>query len=196
MQLAEAVGQVFEGEGSILNVDAALQAGIHQRTVRLDMESGLSVGGQVRVQRLCYFQTDRPAGSKIQLMAALERDASLGMQVGLFADDMQGIKVDDGIGERGVDFALAFQMNAGNIGFHLVEARFAAQLFRTRQRSVEGDRTRQRRLSSQPVDMGYFEERVDVQVREIEFGMVAKSPPSAVWPWAESWAVSSRVFIS
>jgi hypothetical protein len=47
VQLAEAVGHVFKRERAVLEVDAALQAGILQRAVRLHLEGGGSAGGQV-----------------------------------------------------------------------------------------------------------------------------------------------------
>ena len=67
VQLAEAVGNVFEREGAVLEVDAALQPGIRQRAMGLDLEGGGSAGGQVGIEGLGQLEVDGAAGGKVQL---------------------------------------------------------------------------------------------------------------------------------
>ena len=98
VQLAEAVGHVFKGERGVLEVDAALEAGIQQRAVGLELEGGVAAGGQVGVDGLGDFEIDGSAGGKVQLVLVLEREAALGVQVGLVAGDMQWVEMDDGHG--------------------------------------------------------------------------------------------------
>ena len=107
VQLAQAVGNVFQRERAVLEVDAALQAGILQRAVRLHLEGGGPAGGQVGIEGLGQLQIDGAAGGQIQLLLALERQAALGAQVGVFAGDVQRIEPDAAVGQRGVDAALA-----------------------------------------------------------------------------------------
>ena len=100
MQLAQAVGQVFERERAVLEVDAALQAGILQRAVRFHLEGGGAARGQVGIERLGQLEIDGAAGGKIQLPRALEREAALRAQVGVFAGDVQRIETDRAIGQQ------------------------------------------------------------------------------------------------
>ena len=53
MQLAEAVGNVFKRQGGVLNIDATAEAGIGEGAVSLDLEGGVSTGGEVGVEGLC-----------------------------------------------------------------------------------------------------------------------------------------------
>ena len=171
VQLAQAVGHVFKGERRVLEVDAAPQAGIHQRAVRLHLEGGVSAGGEVGVEGLGELQVDGAAGGKVQLLLVLEREASLGVQVGLFAGDVQRIEMDDGMVERGMDAALALEMNAGNRDRQLLQAGLAAQLGEPRQRPLESDRAGQRGLAVEALHMGQLEQRADVEAGKIEFGL-------------------------
>src|ERR1700687_3197901 len=58
MQLAQAVGQILKGERSVLKVDSASKVRILQRSMRLNLEGGVSFGGQVGVKGLRHFQVD------------------------------------------------------------------------------------------------------------------------------------------
>ena len=80
MQLAQAVGNIAERERSILEVDSAAQPRIHPWTVRLNLEGGVSAGGQIRVQRFGDLQVDRSVGGKIQLVVLFERQTALRMR--------------------------------------------------------------------------------------------------------------------
>ena len=47
-------------------------------------------------------------------MLVLERETSLGAQIGFFAGDVQRAEMDEGVVKRGMKAALALQMNAGD----------------------------------------------------------------------------------
>ena len=183
MQLAQAVGQVFQGKRGILEVDAALQAGIQQWTVRLHLEAGVAAGGQVGVDGLGQLQIDRPAGGKVQFVLVLERQAAPSTQIGLFAGYMQRVEMEDGMvkGEMGAAFAL--KMNAGDRDRHLPQTSLATHIREPRQRAFESDRAGQRRLAVQSFNVSRSKERCYVELRKIEFdlgGIVAAERRLAV----------------
>src|ERR1035437_5209894 len=85
-----------------------------------------------------------------------------------------GMETDEGRAERGVAPPLAFEVNAGHSDRQLIEACLAAQRLGPRQRSLDGDRSGQRGLPAEALNVGQFEEGGDVEAREIEFGLGGK----------------------
>ena len=170
MQLAQAVGHVFKGERRILEVDAALQIGIHQRPVRFHLEAGVSAGGQVGVDGFGHLQINRPAGRKVQFVPVLERQAALGAQIGLFAGYVQRIEMENVMVERSVNAAIALEMNAGDRRGQFLQAGLAMHISGPRQRPFESDRSSQRGLAVQSFYMSQSDERADVELRKIELG--------------------------
>ena len=75
--------------------------------MRLDLEGGGSLGSEVGVEGLRQLQVDGAAGGKVQLLFVQQREASLDAQVGFFTGDVKGVKMDEAIGESGVDATLA-----------------------------------------------------------------------------------------
>ena len=102
VQLAQAVGQIFERERAVLEIDAPLQLGVQQGPVRLHLEGRQSAGGQIGVESFCQLQVDGAVGGKIELLGALKRQIALHMQIGIFAGDVQRIEMDALVGQRGV----------------------------------------------------------------------------------------------
>ena len=102
MHLAQAVGQIFKRKRPVLEIDAALQAGILQRSVRFHLECGDAARGQVGIERLGQLQVDGAAGGQIQLPVAAERQAALRAQVGVFAGHVQRVQTIAAVGQRGV----------------------------------------------------------------------------------------------
>jgi hypothetical protein len=47
MELAESVGEIFEREGAVLEVDSALKAGVLEGSVCLNGEGACPAGGKV-----------------------------------------------------------------------------------------------------------------------------------------------------
>ena len=175
MQLAQAVGQVFKGQRAVLEVDAALELGILERAVRFHLEGGGSAGGEVGIEGLGELEVDGAAGGQVELLRSVERQAALGAQVGVFAGDVQRIEADAVVGEGGVDAALAFEMNAGDGGFQLLQAGFAAKLLGMGERAFDGDRAGQRGFAAEGLDVGKLEQRIDVEAGELEPGLGLRS---------------------
>ena len=90
------------------------QAGILQRPVRFHLEGGGAAGGQVGVEGLGKLQIDRAAGGKVQL-----RGSPLSARLPWACRSVSSpvtckrVEMDAVVGQRGMDAALALQMNAG-----------------------------------------------------------------------------------
>ncbi len=72
VQLAQAIGQIFQRESAILEIDAPLQVGVQQRPVRLHFESRRSTGSQIGVKSFCELQIDGATGGNIELLGAFD----------------------------------------------------------------------------------------------------------------------------
>jgi hypothetical protein len=158
MELAEAVGNVFKRERAILEIDAAVKSWLCERAVRLNLEGGCTAGGEVGIEGFSEFEVDGAAGGKVELTRAAERESALRVQVCVFPSDVQGVQADSFVGECGVDATQALEMNAGDGGFELLEASFAAKLLGVGERAFQGDRTGEGRFAAKGFDVRKLEE--------------------------------------
>ena len=90
-----------------------------------------------------------------------------------FAGDVQRVETNAVVGQRGVDAALALEMNAGDGDFQLLQAGFAAELLGVGEGPSTRDRSGQRGFAAESFDVGQLEQRIDVEAREIERAWVA-----------------------
>ena len=135
VQLAEAVGKVFEREGAVLKIDAALQPWISKGAVRLHLKCSGAAGGEIGIEGFGELEVDGAAGGQIQLARALEREGALRVQVGVFAGDVQRVKMDARVGQRSVYAALALEMDAGQGNGEFLEPRVALEAVRIFERA-------------------------------------------------------------
>ena len=134
VQLAQAVGQVFESQRRILKVDAAAQARIVQRAVRFNLEGRSAAGGQIRIDGFQQLQIDGAARCHVQLPLAANIEPALHMQVCFFSGDVQRIEIHMAVLQRGTQAAFAAQVHARDGDRHLLQLRLAMQLLHMRQR--------------------------------------------------------------
>ena len=146
------------------------QSGILHGAVRLDLEGGGSACGQIGINGFGQLQVHGAAGRQVQLLFFIERQAALGVEVGVFAGDVERVKI-KAVGKRGMDAALAFQMHAGNGCSQLLQTCFAVEFTRMRQRPFDGDGAGQCGLACEALHMSRFQQAADVEVGEIEFGL-------------------------
>jgi hypothetical protein len=101
----------------------------------------------------------------------LERKIALGLQVGVFAGDVEGVKTDAAIGrawhERlpGWPDGRRQWLQPTAAGGHRRGVRGVGEW------SFQCDRAGQRGLAREPLDMGCFQQAANVEVGEIEFGL-------------------------
>ena len=112
-----------------------------------------------------------PLAAKSSCRLPLRSRAALRVQVGFLAGYMKRIEIDAGIGQLGVNPALAFQVDSGNRDRQLIEAGFTAKLFGVRQRALEGDCAGQGRLAGKALHVGHLQHRADVEAGKHEFGL-------------------------
>ena len=79
--------------------------------------------------------------------------------------------MDVGIGQGGVDAALAAQMNTHHRSLELLQASIAAQLFKMGQWPLDMDCAGQRGLTGQSLDVRHPEQCVDIELRKVEGGL-------------------------
>jgi hypothetical protein len=161
------------------------------------LEGAGSARGEVGIEGLGQLEVDGAAGGQVELPRAVEGQAALRAQVGVFAGDVKRVQADAFVGQGGVDAALALEMHAGNGRFQVLEAGFAAQLLGVGERARDGDRAGQRRFAAEGLDVGQLEKRIDVEARKLEAGLGLHSRRlSAVWPCTAVRRSSSRVVMS
>ena len=116
-----------------------------------------------------------PLAARSSCRAPLSARLPCSAQVGVFAGDVQRIKANAVVGERGVDAAFALEMNAGNGCFQFLEAGLAAKLLGVGERALHGDGAGQRGFAAESFDVGKLEERIDVEAGELETGLGLRS---------------------
>src|SRR5208282_3585421 len=167
-QLAEAVGQIFKRERTVLEFDAPLKTGIPQRAMGLELESGDAAGGQIGIERFSELEIDRAAGGKIELLRALERETSVRAKVGVVSGYVEGIETDTAAGQRCVQAPVALEMNARDVNRQLAKLGVAAKLLKIVERAVDGDRPGERGVGAEGFNVRHAKKRADVELRKVD----------------------------
>ena len=171
VQFAQAIGQIFERERAVLEIDASLEIGVEQRPVSLHLEGRQSAGGQIGVESFCQLEVDGAAGGKIELPGALERKIALHMQIGIFASHVQGIEMNAAAGQGGMQSAVALELNAGDGERQVAELRLTPKLIEMREWAVDRNCAGQRRLAIEFRAVRHAQQRAEIEAREFELGV-------------------------
>ena len=149
-----------------------LQVGIRQRAVRLDLEGGGSAGGQVGVEGLGHFRLMDPLAAKSSCCLSLSERLPWACRSVSSPVTCSGSRWMTAVVERGVDAALALQMNAGDGDRQLIAGgprRAAASGCASGPSRVTVPASADSPL--RPCTWASLKQRADVEAREIEFGL-------------------------
>ena len=139
--------------------------------MRFDLEGGDAARGQIGIERFGQLEIDGAVGGKIELLRALEREAAVRVQIGVFAGDVERIEMDAAAGQRGVRAAVTLELNAGDGDGQLLELRVAAKLLGMRERPVDRDRSGQRGFAAERVKVRHAKQCADVELGKVELSV-------------------------
>ena len=104
-------------------------------------------------------------------MIAIERERSFGMQIGLFAGDVQRIKAQAIVGQHGMKSAIAFEMHTVKRDGQFAQTGLAMHGLGMVNRTIDRDVACKRGLAVEAGNFGELEQGGNVEAREVNAEM-------------------------